>query len=99
MDEFQYLQYTAFQRNEAKEKESEAALLERVHKFAKIDSLEMAKELAKSIIPTNQEITHFNVGNIKCIIVNRKNLFRISLDSDKEFVCYSFDNNEENKYE
>ena len=92
MDEFQYRQYLAFQESEAKEKKAQSALLERVRQFAEIDTIEDAKELAKKIIPTSQEVTQFNVGNIKCTVINRKNLFRISIDSEEEFICYSFDN-------
>lgn len=62
----------------------------RIKEFATVSTLEEAKELAAKILPVSQEINRFNIGNAKCTIVNRDNLFRISFDSDLEFIAYDF---------
>ena len=63
---------------------------ERLKQFDEVESLEEALELAKKILPVKNEITRFNVGEGKCTIVNRKDNFRISLDTETEFVSYDF---------
>jgi hypothetical protein len=64
---------------------------ERILAFENISTLEEAKKLAKQILPVAQDINIFNVGHAQCTIVNRDDLFRISLDSDEEFLCYDFE--------
>ena len=62
----------------------------RILKFEKAITLEDAKNLAKQILPTALEETQFKVGNAFCTVINREDLLRISLNSDKEFICYDF---------
>ena len=64
--------------------------IERVSEFQNITTLEDAHELAKKILPTNQELSRFNVGNAKCVVLNTKDKLRISIDSEKEFISYDF---------
>ena len=59
--------------------------------FDNIDNLESAKELAKRVIPTKEEITTFYVGNAQCTVANRVDRLVITLDSSEEFICYSFE--------
>ena len=63
---------------------------ERLKQFETVETLEEALELAKKVLPVKNEITRFNVGEGKCTIVNRKDNFRISLDTETEFISYDF---------
>ena len=63
---------------------------ERISKFENVITLDDARALAKQILPTAQEISQFRVGIAVCTVVNKNDMVRISLDSDKEFICYDF---------
>ena len=63
---------------------------ERIAQFAKVDTIEEAKSLSAKILPVSQEINQFKVGLGTCTIINRSDLFRISLDSEEEFISYDF---------
>ena len=63
---------------------------ERISKFENVITLDEARALAKQILPTAQEQSQFRVGTAICTVVNKNNMMRISLDSDKEFICYDF---------
>ena len=62
----------------------------RLQAFEEISSLQEAKELAEKILPVSQEINHFRIGEAKCVVVNRPNMFRVSIDTESEFICYDF---------
>ena len=64
---------------------------ERIAQFDEVTNLKDAKALANKILPVSSEITRFTIGNATCTVVNRNNLLRISLDSDKEFISYNFE--------
>ena len=63
---------------------------ERLNQFGAIETLEEAKELSKKILPVNSEFTRFNIGGATCFIINNDDLFRVSLDSKDEFICFDF---------
>ena len=63
---------------------------ERLEKFKDITTLSEAKELLNKIMPVTKERTKFNVGDAKCIIINKENLLKISYISPNEFINYSF---------
>ena len=63
---------------------------ERISKFENIVTLDDARALARQILPTAQEMSQFRVGTAICTVVNKDDMVRISLDSDKEFICYDF---------
>lgn len=90
MDLYQYNQYVIAQKQELQDKEKISALKERLLFFSTATSLEEAKKLAVEIFPTNSEYTSFYVGNAKCSIINKSNLFRICVDTVDEFICYDF---------
>ena len=71
-------------------KEKYEQFKERISQFANISTIEEAKKLSEQILPVAQEINKFNVGIGRCVVINRSNLFRISLDSEKEFISYDF---------
>lgn len=62
----------------------------RIEAFNTIETIEEAKELSEKILPVSNEKTTFRVGNGKCTIINRDTLFRISLNSQDEFISYDF---------
>ena len=75
----------------AKEREQKyLEFKERISKFENIVTLDDARVLAKQILPTAQELSQFRVGAAICTVVNKNDMIRISLDSDKEFICYDF---------
>lgn len=63
---------------------------ERIKPFAEIATLTEAKALSNKILPVKSDITIFRVGGAKCTVVNKPNLFRITLDNDTEMICYDF---------
>ena len=71
-------------------KEKYEQLKERISQFANINTLEEAKKLSEKILPVAQEINKFNVGTGCCVVINKPDLFRISLDSENEFISYNF---------
>ena len=85
-----YNQYEIQQKFESNKSEKLNEFKERLKQFEKIDTLEEAIQLAQKILPVRNEITRFNVGDSKCTIINRKNNFRISLDTAEEFISYDF---------
>lgn len=90
MDLSQYNQYSIAQQQSMQDKEKAEELKARLLPFANVKSLAEAQELAKEILPTKQDYTSFYVGNAKCSVVNIPDLFRISIDTADEFICYDF---------
>ena len=62
----------------------------RINSFREVETIEQARDLAKKILPTAQEVNKFNVGDAKCTVLNSDKNFRVTLDSEKEFICYDF---------
>ena len=85
-----YMQYAAEADSEALNKKKYEEFKERISKFADVDTLEGAKALAKEILPTANEINILTVGSAKCYIVNRPDMYRITLDCHSECICYDF---------
>ena len=88
--DYLYQQYTIQQAQETRDKEKAQAFIERIAPFADVATLEEAKALASKILPTKEDVTAFYVGKLKCTVVNRADEFRISADTENEFICYSF---------
>ena len=63
---------------------------ERLSKFDDIVTLEEAKELAKNVLPTAMDVSTFQVGTATCTVINRPDMIRISLETEREFICYDF---------
>ena len=88
-----WLSYNATKSEAEISKENEEKLLqfkERIKCFENIVTLEEAQEMSRKILPVAQEYSQFRVGNAQCIIVNKADMLRISLDSNDEFICYDF---------
>ena len=85
-----YNQYTAVNLQALDEQKRADILKNRILPFEEIETIEDAKLLAKKILPINQEYTSFYSGFAKCTIINKDNLFRISLELPDEFICYDF---------
>lgn len=90
MDLFSYNQYSYAQKELLEEARRTDEFFERVANFASINNLEDAQNLARKILPTNNEITRIYVGNAKCTVINKPNMLRICIDSEKRFICYNF---------
>lgn len=76
---------------ELQNKEKSERFKERIAEFANVSTLEEAKELAKQILRlTDKDIYEFNIGNSTCVVVNKDDMFRISLNSRDEFISYDF---------
>lgn len=91
MDEFQYKQYTSGQLDAIKRKEKADELNDRLSKFRTVSTLKEAKNLAAEILPTNQELTVFYSGEAKCIVVNKPDMLRITIETNKKILCYNFE--------
>ena len=76
---------------EAKENAKIERFKERIKPFEAINTISEAKELAVEILRAGEGKSGFYVGNAKCIVINTDEIFRISLDSSNEFVCYTFE--------
>ena len=85
-----YTQQEVMAQIERQNAEKYKNLVERVSEFENISTLEEAKELAKKILPTSQEMSRFTVGKSNCVVINTKEHFRISIDSPEEFISYDF---------
>ena len=70
--------------------EKVANFKKRLEGFKEIKTLEEARALLMKTIPVKLERTVFYVGDAKCVIINRGNRVRITLDSDKELISYDF---------
>lgn len=66
-------------------------LKNRLSKFESVESLSEARDLVKKTLPVANEINRFRVGNAKCIVINKEDLIRISVDTDDEYLCYDFE--------
>ena len=62
----------------------------RIKEFETVSTLEDAKALAEKILPIANEKNIFRIGPAKCTIICNEELFRISLDSEEEFIAYDF---------
>lgn len=92
-NEIDWLSYNTQNTEEQIAKEKIEKYLEfknRINKFNNIQTLVEAKNLSQQIMPVAQELSQFRVGDALCVIVNKPNMFRISLDSETEFISYDF---------
>ena len=85
-----YLQMEAVANIEKQNKEKLDSLKSRIKKFETVSTLEEAKELMAKVIPVAKEKTTFQIGYTKCVIINREDNLRISIDSPEEFIAYDF---------
>lgn len=90
MEESKYKHYIIAQKQEVLDNEKLEQLKQRLAPFAEVENIDDAKKLADSILPTRQEYTSFYVGNAKYSIINKHDMFRISIDTASEFICYDF---------
>lgn len=91
--DIEWLKYSAAEAAEKIAKENTEKYLEfkeRISKFDTITTLNEAKELSKLILPVANDYNKFKVGNAICIIINKSDLFRVSLNSETEFISYDF---------
>jgi hypothetical protein len=87
---YTYLQYSVSADAEKSKREKYLAFKQRIENFKLVRTIEQARELAQKILPTSNEITMFDVGNAKCVVINSLDLFRITIDSPEECICYDF---------
>lgn len=83
-------QYDAVLKLEAQKTDKIKEFKERIAPFENISSLAEAKELANKVLPTANEVNRFYVGDAKCVVINREDMLRISIDTADEFLCYDF---------
>lgn len=57
--------------------------------FKGINSISEARSIAKSFLPIENEKNYLKIGNAKCVIISRGDVFRICLDSENEYICYN----------
>jgi len=62
---------------------------EKLKVFDGITSIDKAKQIAKGFLPIENEKNYLKIGNAKCVIISRGDVFRVCVDSDKEYICYN----------
>lgn len=72
--------------------EQEQKFIQRMESFKNFKTIDEAKEFAKKFLPVASEVNRFQVGNAKCIVINKEDMFRISFDSEHDFISYDFSN-------
>lgn len=87
---FAYMQYAATVDTETLNKKKFDAFKERIKRFDEVDTIEEARALAKEILPTANVMNIMTVGSGKCYVVDRPDMYRITLDSPSECICYDF---------
>lgn len=85
-----YNQYEAIQQIEKQNIEKYQKFRTRIQQFDNVTTLDAAKELAKDILRISDKDCAFRVGNAKCVVISNEDLFRISVDTPEEFICYDF---------
>ena len=75
---------------EQQKKKTVSDFLLRLEKFGDITTLEDAKDLAQKILPVPNDINTFKVGNAKCTVINREDMFRVCVDTPEKFISYDF---------
>lgn len=84
------MQYQAVSGFESKKSNKVSEFIERISNFRNVQTLSEAKELAAKIMPTANEVNRFYIENAKCVIINKDDMLRISLDTAEEFISYDF---------
>lgn len=90
MNNFIYNLYTYQSKSAHEDEERIKDFLHRIEPFKNAHSISEAKELAEKILPSKDESTSFYIGNLKCTVYNRKNHFKLSIDTPEQFVSYNF---------
>ena len=55
----------------------------------KITSISKAKKITQTFMSFHEDINHIKIGDAKCLIISRKDLFRICFEYKQEFICYN----------
>ena len=76
---------------ERQNKEKVEKFKTRILEFENVNELDEARELVQKILPVANEKNIFRIGNARCIVVNKSELLRISLDTPNEFIAYDFE--------
>ena len=74
----------------SRKKKKVSDFLLRLERFGDITTLEDAKVLAQKILPVPNDINTFKVGNAKCTVINREDMFRVCVDTPEKFISYDF---------
>ena len=93
--DFKYLQYDLAVKEGQKKKEQYEQFKERIAVFKDVNNYLEAIELSEKEFPFASGCSRFNVGEATCVVIKQDDLFRISVDAQEEFICYDFDNREE----
>lgn len=85
------MQYNAMVMYETEKKSEKEKFKEDIKSFKQMRTIEEARLLAEKIFPPIVgEFNKFYINNMKCIVVNKRDLFRICIDSEKEFLCFEY---------
>lgn len=55
----------------------------------KVTSIAEAKRITKTFMSFHENINHIKIGDAKCLIISRQNLFRICFQDKEDFICYN----------
>lgn len=88
--QFYYRQFEEIKKTEDESAKKFSDFKERIKPFASVSTITEARELSKKILPVKSDVTIFRVGGAKCTIIDKPDMFRITLDNDTEMLCYDF---------
>ena len=83
----QYYQYMCGVIDDSEERYE--SFKEKLKVFSDVNNIEDAKKIAQEFLPINNEKNYLKIGNATCLIVARGDVFRVCLDSEKEYICYN----------
>ena len=55
----------------------------------KITSIAEAKKITQSFMYFHEDVNRIKIGDAKCLIISRKDLFRICFEYKDDFICYN----------
>ncbi|MCQ2753782.1 MAG: hypothetical protein MJ231_01910 [bacterium] len=71
---------------------SEDRVLEIKNKLKMLDnitSISEAKKITQTFMYFHENVNHIKVGDAKCLIISRDDLFRICFEYKQDFICYN----------
>lgn len=55
----------------------------------KITSIAEAKKITQTFMSFHENVNRIKIGDAKCLIISRKDLFRVCFEYKDDFICYN----------
>ena len=86
-----YSQYSMQVQNVKNDELRVSSLKTNLNKLQEANDIESARDVIKTMCDLKHGNNTFYVGNVQCRVNNNKDSLVITMDSPKEFICYSFE--------